>query len=230
MRVALSLSASPDFAERGLTEKDVADLVSAVVRTITAAGGIVVFCPRLPLAGWSLTILGSVQTRNAMRPALEFVVPELEYARASRSELRDAIDRCARAGSVRFISSAGAEVSLDDLTFTGGDVTDAEALTVLRTLIARETVARIAIGGRPASEADSEAGVAQECRLTLENGGIVIPVGGFGGVSETIGRALLSQLATDEKTASVLAHSRDPEVIAPAIAGVLARRQVISRD
>lgn len=199
LKVAMSVSAGADIDARRLPSLISAS--EAVAREIASAGATVVYCPRLPLSELSRAVIdGAMEGGEAGRLSLRLVVPEIEYSRRLPTELRDLEDSVGPTGSLRLVTSRGDDFSVEAApTRTNHGIPISQALTALRSYIARTTNARIAISGKFADD-DDEPGIAEECRLTLESGGAVIPIGGFGGVAEVVGR-LLSSSDTSATTA-----------------------------
>ena len=68
------------------------------------------------------------------------------------------------------------------------DVPRASVLTALRRTVAMSSDARVAIGGKVPVGREEEPGVVEECRLALDAGGTILPVGAFGGAAELVAR------------------------------------------
>lgn len=188
LRVALSLSAPTDLADREQTEAEMGAAAAAIVQAIAGAGGTIVYCPRLPMDGLSEQVVEEALRYGVTPTSLRLVVPQIEYAYHSLRYLQTLESRLQPRGVLELVTSAGRTLGLDVLDTGRVDVPDAEALTALRKTIAEGSDARVAIGGRVPLGREDEAGVVEECRLTLDAGGRVLPVGSFGGAAELVAR------------------------------------------
>lgn len=220
IRVALSLSLGGDSHGGGPTEAELGPVAAAVVHAIVAAGGVIAYCPRLPLGTLSQLVVQQCQSSAVMPGSLQLVIPEIEYSRFSVHELRTIAAEIGAAGAIMLVDSTGRPFEVDDAPTPTGGIPTADALTALRTYLALTTDARVAIGGK-SSQPDAESGIVEECRLSMENGGLVIPVGGFGGASAQVGRALQPSQIRDSGVAKTLAFSRNPDELAGAIVHAL---------
>lgn len=245
VRIALSLSVPPDLAEYDLTEADMALLVAAVVRAVTITGATLFYCPRLPLSGLSRLVIEQCVATGADERPLRLFIPEIEFERQPLSALRALAKEIEHVGGLSLVTSSGHPFTLDESLPEPDDRPIPAALTALRAHVSKLADIRIAIGGAPAATPDEEPGIVEECRLTLENGGVVIPLGGYGGVTAQICEALypsrsagreqapwtvrLRRLSDrqetsrfiDESTRILCATGTDPQALAEAVVGVI---------
>jgi len=193
VRVALSVSDSPDLARLGLTADHLNLVAAEVARAVILAGGIITYGGRLRPEGFTQIVVGEVRRYGDGRHAVEIYVPEPEYRDISPDDLRAMDLRLGTSGSIKLVTSSGATKSIPEPrndSAPGSSESDAQALTAMRRTVSQLSDARVAVGGKLSGFRGSEPGVIEEVRLSLESSKPVYVSGGYGGAAAAIAKKL----------------------------------------
>lgn len=182
-RVGLSVSESADLATLGLSERHCRMVVAELTRAILLAGGTVVYGGRLEPEGYTRVLLDEIQRFQEGTASIEIVLAEPEFRSTAMEKLDETVQRLGAVGKLRFVDHLGAELSLRDRSRTADEFDEAEAYTAMRGFIARNTHARVVVGGQLAGYRGHEPGIIEEARLSLEAGAHLYIAGGYGGAA-----------------------------------------------
>jgi hypothetical protein len=189
VRVGLSVSDSADLGALGLSIKHCEFVVAEITRGILLAGGTVVYGGRLEPEGYTRILLDEIQRFQEDTASIEIVLAESEFRKMEIAKLDRVAQRLGTLGRLRFVLANGDEVKLANISRTRPEQGVATALTAMRRFVAKETHARVIVGGKLAGYQGSEPGLIEEARLSLEAGGHVYAAGGYGGAAALIAKA-----------------------------------------
>ncbi|WNM28151.1 hypothetical protein RN607_03870 [Demequina capsici] len=213
-RIALSVSESADLARLGLNEQHCRLVVAEVSRAIMLAGGTVVYGGHLGVGGYTEILIDEAQRFGGGRPVLEIALPESEYRKLNASDLIRADRRLGEVGQLTLVTELGYAVGIGSAFDSDWSLDAARALTAMRARVARETTARLIVGGRLVNYAGTEPGVIEEARLTVEADKLLLAAGGYGGASAAVARELYPQSVDGWFPQVFPAHADDPRVAA----------------
>jgi hypothetical protein len=182
-RVGLSVSQSADLETLGLSERHCRLVVAEVTRAILLAGGTVVYGGRLKPEGYTRVLLDEIQRFKEGTASVEIVLAEPEFQATSAEVLDETMQRLGTLGALRFVSHDGQELSLRDKSRQADEYDAADAYTSMRRFVARNTDARVVVGGQLAGFKGREPGIIEEARLSLEAGAELYIAGGYGGAA-----------------------------------------------
>lgn len=211
-RVGLSVSESADLPALGLSERHCRMVVAEVTRAILLAGGTVVYGGRLQPEGYTRVLLDEIQRFKEGSASIEIVLAEPEFRATSIEKLDKTIQRLGTLGKIRFVSHTGSELQLGDRKRTADDFEAADAYTAMRHFVAKNTDARIIVGGQLAGYKGYEPGIIEEARLTLEADADLYIAGGYGGAAALLSSATRHD-ASDWMPQNFPRHGGDPEVL-----------------
>lgn len=191
-RVGLSVSESSDLATLGLSERHCRMVVAEMTRAILLAGGTVVYGGRLQPEGYTRVLLDEIQRFKEGTASIEIVLAEPEFRATSVEKLDETMQRLGAVGKLRFVDHKGAELSLRDRSRPVDDFDIADAYTAMRGFIAKNTDARVVVGGQLTGYKGHEPGIIEEARLSLEAGAELYIAGGYGGAAALLAIAMSS--------------------------------------
>lgn len=213
-KVALSVSESADLARLGLTEQHCRLVVAEVGRAIMLAGGTVVYGGHLNPGGYTEILIEEAQRFSSGRSVLEITLAESEYRKLTADELVAADRNLGDVGRLTLVSESRMTVPIAR-ALDGSWTQDAgNALIAMREHVARETTARLIVGGRLAGYVGAEPGVIEEARLTIQSGGLLLVAGGYGGAAAAVAQRLYPQYFEGWAPSAYPAHAQDAEVTA----------------
>lgn len=191
MRVALSASESADLPRLGLSEFHCRLAIAEIGRALMIAGATVVYGGNLEHTSYTDVLINEAQRFGGRYGVLELVLPESEYGPRTNTQLLETRSRLGEIGKVVLVKSDGAIQNLHEhRPIAREDMDVARALTAMRSFVARNTDARVLVGGRLEGYQGAEPGVIEEARLSAEAGGTLLVAGGFGGAAAAVARAL----------------------------------------
>jgi hypothetical protein len=213
-KVALSVSESADLARLGLTEQHCRLVVAEVGRAIMLAGGTVVYGGHLNPGGYTEILIEEAQRFSSGRSALEITLAESEYRTLTVDELTAADRNLGDVGRLTLVSESCETVPISRAMDGSWAQDSSQALTAMRKYVARETTARLVVGGRLAGYVGAEPGVIEEARLTIQCGGLLLVAGGYGGAAAAVAQRIWPQYYEGWAPRAYPAHAQDPEVTA----------------
>lgn len=211
-KVALSVSESADLARLGLTEQHCRLVVAEVGRAIMLAGGTVVYGGHLNPGGYTEILIEEAQRFSSGRSALEITLAESEYRKLTADELMAADRNLGDIGRLTLVSESSETVPISRALEGSWAQDSSQALTAMREYVARETTARLVVGGRLAGYVGAEPGVIEEARLTIQSGGLLLVAGGYGGAAAAVAQRLYPHSFDGWAPATYPAHAQDAQV------------------
>ncbi|MEU0217626.1 hypothetical protein ABZ281_22040 [Streptomyces sp. NPDC006265] len=194
--VGISVSNSPDLARLGLIESHVNVILGEISRTVLASGGTLAYGGHLRPDGYTTFLLSELQRyERGTQPLLTVFLAWSEHQHMTRDELEErlSVESWAR---VLCLDPGGREIP-DPLADRSTEPAPplqqeaaAHALTSMRRTMAEKTDARILLGGKRERFSGAIPGLMEEALLTLESATPLFLVGGLGGVTVDILRAL----------------------------------------
>lgn len=182
-RVGLSVSESADLATLGLSERHCRLVVAEVTRAILLAGGTVVYGGRLEPEGYTRVLLDEIQRFKEGTASIEIVLAEPEFRATAAEKLDETTQRLGALGKLRFVDHNGSELSLQDRSRPADNFSVADAYSAMRGFVAKNTDARVVVGGQLTDYSGHEPGIIEEARLSLEAGAELYIAGGYGGAA-----------------------------------------------
>lgn len=196
VRVALSVSESADLARLGLDPVHLDLTIAELTRAIVIAGGTVVYGGRID-EGFTRIVQEQSERYARDQTAFEHLVPYSEHAHLSLGALRDYEAGLGVHSTVLLLDAEGGLAPVADSAregFSRADIEPANALTLLRRLLAARCDTRVVVGGRLSGYAGNMPGVIEEAVLTLEQDKPLYAAGGFGGAAAFVGRHMAPEL------------------------------------
>ncbi|WP_250279159.1 hypothetical protein [Frankia sp. Cppng1_Ct_nod] len=196
LRVAVSISDSPDLAGRGMGMPHQQHAFVELARHVLAAGGSLAYGGDLRPGGYTRALFDLVDTYDLPgRPGPQRVTDYLAW----HLFLRFGVDEQAEVVDVATVVGVAPppDISLDDPDLRG-EVTTVTArwkrtrcLTAMRERMAAETGVRVMLGGGVIVGSGLYPGLLEEAVLTLRAGRPLFLLGGFGGCTERVISAVL---------------------------------------
>jgi len=200
--VAISVSDSPDMAALGLSNGHLRDAVAEIALHLLSAGVSLAYGGDLRQHGFTERLLELVERyRNHPRHRGTITVTNYlawpVHIRMNPHELDAFVDEHKAVANLVFLARDGTRLEhrqrLDLPSHEPDEDEWAEGLTAMRTVMRRETRARVVVGGRVKGYQGAMPGIAEEICLSLEACQPVFLLGGFGGctrdIAETVGLA-----------------------------------------
>lgn len=197
-KVAISISASPDYAYLGIRDGHIAYAMAEIARQLMAAGAHLIYGGDLRANGFT-EILFEISARHHIlnsksEPAFTNYLPWAVHMLAAPTDLINLRESVSPFGKLVLLSRDGRrEVPFEKRLVLGQEDSLsaeewAESLTGMRRLVAQQTDARIVLGGQIAGFKGEMPGIAEEALLSLKENKPVYVLGGFGGCSADIAR------------------------------------------
>jgi hypothetical protein len=194
--VGLSISGSPDLGRLGLTEMHVELTLGEVARSVSLAGGGLVYGGHLDPEGYTAFLISELEKYGHPKRPLVVCLAWQEHRERSIEELHAAEDALGVRGHIEYLSLDG--VAVDKAADREAAPVSVEepaqralALTAMRRRMTELCDARILMGGRREGFQGALPGVIEEAQLAVEAGQPIFLAGGFGGAvhdaAETLG-------------------------------------------
>jgi hypothetical protein len=183
--VAVSVSEPPerDLEERGLSKDHVRHAFIEVCRQVFARGGSIAYGGDLRRGGYTDTLLALLRTYSrADRPARQRVQQYLAWPVWTRMT-DDEAESLAALTTVVEVPAVDPPDGRD-----GGS--EARDYSAMREAMAKETAARVVLGGRTSGQVGRWPGVVEEAYLALRARQPLVVAGGIGGAADCVARAL----------------------------------------
>lgn len=195
VRLGVSVSESPDLARLGLDETHLRLALGEITRVVLLGGGRIAYGGRLDSAGYTAFVQRELERYARRDQPLVVYLAWQEHRGLARAELEAAVRDLGMDGRIVCLDPDGMPIDPYDERGPGPEpIVDAEirarALTGLRRHLARETDARVLMGGRRSGFQGSMPGVLQEAAMTIDAQRPVFLAAGFGGATWDAAHAL----------------------------------------
>ena len=200
--VGVSVSESPDLGALGLSDGHLRDAMAEIALHVLASGRSLAYGGDLRQHGFT-ELLFELLGRYMDHPRHRSKIVVTDYLawpvhiRMTSNELAAFSAEHEVVARLVFLARNGARLDQEKrLELAAREPDDdewAEGLTAMRTVMCREILARIVLGGRVEGYKGAMPGIAEETYLSIQTGQPVYLLGGFGGcardIAETIGLA-----------------------------------------
>lgn len=194
-RVGVSVSESPDLLRLGLLEDHFRLTLAELVRTVVVSSGKLMYGGHLDPTGYTALIIDELQRYARRDQPFTVCLAWSEHRRLALSAIANATRELGLHGRIVFLDLDGNEV--DPMQGRGNDPPSAvssddvrRGLTSLRRWMTTHANGRILIGGKRHDFQGSLPGLMEEALMAIEAQQPLYLVGGFGGVTWDIIRAL----------------------------------------
>jgi len=197
--VAVSVSESPDLPALGLSDGHLRDAMAEIALNVLASGASLAYGGDLRKHGFTELLAELiVRYRNHPRHRGSIVVTDYlawpVHVRMASDEILAFSAEHEPAVQLVFLSMDGSALEREERLALSPHEPDpeewAKGLTAMRTVMGRDTCARIVIGGRVEGYQGRAPGIAEETWLSLEAEQPVFLLGGFGGCARDIAETL----------------------------------------
>lgn len=195
--IAISISDSPDLAVLGFGKEHLEDAMTEVARHLIACGATVAYGGDLREGGFTELLFEIVNRYRSNDEAERILVSNYlawpVHASMNADKIRKlevALEGLAR---LALLDPTGKEMSLSERPADAIDPPASEwagGLTAMRTTMASNIDARIALGGQTANYKGRLPGIAEEALIQLERRAPLFLLGGFGGCAFDVARAM----------------------------------------
>lgn len=194
LRIAVSVSNSPDLARLGLHETHFKLALGEIARSVLVAGGKLAYGGHLQPDGYTAFLVGELQRYSRRDRPLRICLPASEHGKLTDAQLHDAAAELGLFGEIVCLSADGEPIAfIANRTFDPDDAP--RALSGLRHYMTAETQGRIIIGGKRSGFQGTMPGVVEEALFALEAGQPLYVAGGFGGAAIDIVGAINTEAA-----------------------------------
>ncbi|MBR0911466.1 hypothetical protein [Bradyrhizobium japonicum] len=208
--IALSISDSPDLAVLGLGREHLEDAMTEIARHLIACGATLSYGGDLRPGGFTDLLFEIVNRYRSDKDADTILVRNyLAYpvhATKGADELNELAHALEGLADLVFLDQSGKKISLSERVTRSTDPSPAEwvaGLTAMRTAMTDETGARVALGGQTTNYRGRLPGIAEEALIQLERKAPLFLLGGFGGCSFDIARAMGTDRRDIQRSASL---------------------------
>lgn len=195
LRIAVSASESPDLARLGLVETHFRLALGEIARSVLVGGGKLAYGGHLEPEGYTAFLSQELHRYSRRDRPMRVYLAWQEHRRFSLDDLDQQRQELGLFGDIVCLDPRGEPVDPREARGAAPEiVNDAElrgrSLTSMRQFMAKDTHARVLIGGRRSGFQGSLPGVLEEALISLKQGQPIYLVGGFGGVALDIIKAL----------------------------------------
>ncbi|WP_155773921.1 hypothetical protein [Rhodovulum sp. MB263] len=192
-RLGISVSNSPDLDRLGLTETHFRMTLGELVRSVVIAGGDLYYGGHLQPEGITTFLIEELHRYGRRDRPLKVCLAWSIHRSMSKEQIAEQKDFLGLFGEIHFLDSDGVRLEgpLNEQPVSEFSSTErAMALSGLRNYMAKNTDARIVVGGKRDGFEGAMPGIVEEVLLSLENKQPVFLAGGFGGATVDIIRVL----------------------------------------
>nr|WP_286173887.1 hypothetical protein [Rhodobacter sp. NTK016B] len=192
-RLGISVSNSPDLDRLGLTETHFRMTLGELVRSVVIAGGDLYYGGHLQPEGITTFLIEELHRYGRRDRPLKVCLAWSIHRSMSKEQIAEQKDFLGLFGEIHFLDNDGARLEgpLNEQPVSEFPAEErAKALSGLRNYMAKNTDARIVIGGKRDGFEGAMPGIVEEVLLSLESKQPVFLAGGFGGATVDIIRVL----------------------------------------
>lgn len=194
--VALSASETADLSRLGFVQAHFHLAVAEIARCVLVAGGTLAYGGHLRPGGLTSFLIHELERYGRKDQSFVICLCWHVHRAMSLADLEQSQHALGLFGQLVFLDLDGEVLETGNIDRASqpevitDDATKEKGLTSLRRFMAKRTAARVVIGGKRAGFEGAMPGLIEEALTTLEAGGALYVVGGFGGVAVDIARAL----------------------------------------
>jgi SLOG cluster2 len=195
LRIAVSVSESPDLGRLGLVETHFRLALGEIARSVLISGGKLCYGGHLEPGGYTAALIQELHRYSRRDRPLQICLAWQEHRKLSKADFERQKNELGLFGEIVCLSPEGQPVAWEANRNSAPEpVTDIElsqrSLTGLRRFMATQCNARVLIGGKRAAFQGRFPGVLEEALISVEANQPLYLAGGFGGVAADIIRTL----------------------------------------
>jgi SLOG cluster2 len=195
MRIAISVSESPDLDRLGLLEIHFRLALGEIARSVLVSGGTLAYGGHMRRDGYTTFLIQELQKYGRRDSPLLICLAWQEHRELKLSEIETRADDLGLLGRIVCLDPDGAEIDpAREREEAAQSIADPalrrRALTGMRLYMATHTRGRVLLGGKRSGFQGEIPGLMEEALISLANAHPVYLAGGFGGVTTDIARAL----------------------------------------
>ena len=195
IRLGVSVSDSPDLARLGLLEAHFRLALGEIARCVLVSGGHLTYGGHLQPDGYTVFLIHELHRYSRRDRPLRICLAWPEHRKLAASDMKEQQEALGLYGQIDFLDQAGKVIDpYKNRATEPSPETNEKArkasLTAMRCYMARNTDARVFIGGRRKGFQGELPGVVEEALIALKFGQPIYLAGGFGGVTTGIIQAL----------------------------------------
>jgi len=215
--IALSASETADLGRLGFVQAHFHLALAEITRCVLVAGGAFAYGGHLKPGGLTSFLINELERYGRKDQSFMICLCWHVHRGMSLADLDQNRHLLGLFGRLVLLDLEGEELASGNSDRTSApetiadDATKSKGLTSLRRFMAKKTAGRVVIGGKRSGFEGAMPGLIEEALTTLEAGGALYVVGGFGGVAVDIARALDID---DGSWLPVLSEAADPRLTA----------------
>lgn len=195
VRIAVSVSESPDLMRLGLVETHFRLALAEIARSVLVSGGKLAYGGHLDPDGYTPMLVKELHRYGRRDKPLRIYLAWQEHRKLAKWQYEKQIEELGLFGEIVCLDPDGNTIDWDnDRGVDPEPVSDPsirkKSLTALRTQMAKNGNGRILIGGKRAGFEGTMPGVLEEAIISLTCGQPLYLAGGFGGVTADIAKTL----------------------------------------
>jgi hypothetical protein len=207
--VGISISESPDMAVLGLGVEHLQDAMSEVARHLIACGASLAYGGDLREGGFTEVLFEIVERYRSRKDEERILVENYlawpVHVLSTPTRLQSLSDALKGLADLVLLTPDGSRIEFSDRPPVSQPPTEEEwsaGLTAMRKVMGNRIYARIALGGRTSGYKGKMPGIAEEALIQLRRKAPLYILGGFGGCSLAIAKAMGLAEAIDALGAS----------------------------
>lgn len=191
VRIAVSVSDSPDLAALGLVETHFRLALAEIARSVLVSGGKLAYGGHLAPDGYTAMLINELHRYSRRDKPLRIYLAWQEHRKLSKSEIEKQASDLGLSGEIVCLDASGKPISKPanrgeaPLPVSNAS-TGRRALTALRLRMAQDTDCRVIVGGRRANFQGEMPGVLEEALASIQCRQPLYVAGGFGGIAANI--------------------------------------------
>lgn len=188
IRIAISVSESPDLSRLGLVETHFRLALAEIARSVLVSGGKLTYGGHLEPDGYTALLSQELQRYSRRDRPLQICLAWQEHRKLFGEELDRQKRELGLFGEIVYLDPDGNIVEWNvgrgnDPQPVNDDAVCRQSLTALRNYMASTTNGRVLIGGRRQGFQGALPGVLEEALISIEHGQPLYLAGGFGGIT-----------------------------------------------
>jgi hypothetical protein len=212
-RIAISVSESEELEQLGLSEHHVKDISIEMARYLLIAGSKMIYGGDLRIGGFTKLFAELSFQYKYLRDKEPSFINYFPFPNSKQLSVKDKADFVKQQVEAKVIEVPKhlGSIDVDKEYKPFENVEDryiySECFTAMRTAMAKESDARILIGGKQKNFLGYFPGIVEEAYHTIKEGKPIFLLGGFGGATHTLIQAITTNEAPNVLTNEVQFHS-----------------------